>query len=99
MTSPRRLSAYSAAAAAGLACLAAGAAGAADAPIDASKRAINTICPVSGKKIDPFLEPVKASKASRVVLIGADSSTDAEIIRAHPDQYVDAALANRKAEP
>jgi hypothetical protein len=67
--------------------------------VDASKRAVNTVCPVSGKKIDPLVEPVPATKDGRTVLIGSDSAADAAIIRAHPDQYVDAALANRKADP
>ncbi len=67
--------------------------------IDASKRAINTVCPVSGKKIDPHVEPIPATKDGRTVMIGADSAADAATIKANPAKYVDAALANRKADP
>ena len=67
--------------------------------VDATKRAINTVCPVSGKKIDPAVEPVKATKDGTTVMIGADNAADAAVIRANPEKYVDAALANRKADP
>jgi hypothetical protein len=93
--SPRRL------AVAGLLCLGVAlspALNAADA-IDAAKRAINTVCPVSGKKIDPNVEPVPATKNGRTVMIGADNAIDAATIKANPAKYVDAALANRKADP
>jgi len=66
---------------------------------DVAKRAINTVCPVSGKKIDPNVEPVPATKDGRTVMIGADNATDAATIKANPAKYVDAALANRKADP
>jgi hypothetical protein len=84
----------------GVTALAVGQADAADfMTVDANLRAVNTICPVSGKKIDPTVEPVKATKNGRTVLIGADNAADAATIRANPGKYVDAALANRKADP
>jgi hypothetical protein len=64
---------------------------------DAPKTAVNTVCPIDGKKIDPRIPPVAGkTKEGKVIGIGACSAEDAKIIAEHPELYADDAVANRK---
>ncbi len=65
-------------------------------------KAINTICPVTGKPIDAKLAPVvvvigKGEKARRYT-IGIAVASAADTIKGDPQKYADAAKANKKAE-
>jgi hypothetical protein len=78
----------------GLAFAAAGAEGA---------KPINTICPVSGRAVDPSVPPViitmgKGERATKVVIGVADAAAAARV-KANPELFVNAAKANKQAEP
>jgi hypothetical protein len=65
-------------------------------------KAVNTICPVTGKAVDAKLSPVvvvigKGDKAKRVV-IGIAEASAGDTIKADPQRYAAAAKANKKAE-
>lgn len=67
-----------------------------------SGKAINSICPVTGKAVDPTLAPVvvvigKGDKAKRVV-IGIAVASAADTIKSNPQKYVNAAKINSQAE-
>ena len=62
-------------------------------------KAINTIDPVTGDKVDAKLAPVEAkAKDGKTILIGVSSEKSAATIKKNPETYVDAALANKKSE-
>lgn len=74
---------------------------AADPPMVKGK-AINTICPVTGKAVEAKLTPVvvvigKGEKAKRYV-IGIAVASAADTIKGDPQKYADAAKVNKKAE-
>jgi hypothetical protein len=61
---------------------------------------INTVCPVTGKPIDATIPPVvitmgKGEKARKVVIGVADAAA-AERVKASPETYAPAALANKQ---
>jgi hypothetical protein len=63
---------------------------------------VNTICPVTGRPIDPSLPPVvvvlgKGDKAKRIAIGIADRAA-AAAIKADPQRYADAAKENRAAK-
>lgn len=67
-----------------------------------SAKPINTICPVSGKPIDPAIAPVvvtmgKGDRAQRVVIGVADAAA-ADKVKANPEIYAPAAKANKQAD-
>jgi hypothetical protein len=68
----------------------------------AADQAINSVCPVTGRPVDPSIQPViitlgKGERAQRVVIGVADGAAAAKV-KANPNAYVQAAKANRKAE-
>jgi hypothetical protein len=65
------------------------------APADA--KAVNTVCVMCGKPVDPAVKPVAGkTKDGKVVLIGCCSQACADEVAKAPDTYVDAAVANQK---
>lgn len=71
-------------------------------PGTTSSRAINTVCPVTGKPVDAQLAPVmvvigRGEKAKRFA-IGIAVASAADVIKNDPQKYADAAKANKKAE-
>jgi hypothetical protein len=71
-------------------------------PAGQEVRAINTVCPVDGKKIDPKLAPVRVvvdGDPPREIWVGICSEEDRKKIAADPRLYGKAAIANKKAEP
>jgi hypothetical protein len=62
-------------------------------------KAVNSIDPVTGDKVDAAIAPVSAkTKDDKEILIGASSVESAATIKKSPSKYVDAALANKKCE-
>lgn len=62
-------------------------------------KAINTIDPVNGAKVDPKIAPVEAkAKDGKTILIGAATADTAATIKKDPEKYIDAALANTKSQ-
>ncbi len=62
-------------------------------------KAVNTIDPVTGDKVDAKIAPIEAkTKDGKVILIGAATGDTAATIKKSPEKYVDAALANKKSE-
>jgi len=71
-------------------------AGAANASADDTK-AVNTVCPNSGKPIDPTVAPVVATdKDGKTVGIGACCNYCAAKIKKDPAKFVAAAEADKK---
>jgi hypothetical protein len=61
--------------------------------------AINTVCPVDGRKIDPKLAPVRVVlEGDHEIWVGICSEDDRRKIVAEPKAYGKAAIANKKAE-
>jgi len=59
-------------------------------------QASNTICPISGEKIDPSIAPVEAKTADgKTVEIGVCCEKCLAKIQKDPNTYADAALANK----
>jgi hypothetical protein len=61
---------------------------------------VNTVCPVTGKPIDATIPPVvitmgKGEKARKVVIGVADAAA-AEKVKANPETYAAAAMANKQ---
>jgi hypothetical protein len=76
------------------------AARAADDAAGAEVHAVNTVCPVDGKKIDPKLAPVRVEldgDPARVVWVGVCSEEDRKKVQADPKRYAKAAVVNKKA--
>lgn len=70
--------------------------------LSADSKAINTMCPVTGKPVDPGVAAVvvsmgKGERAKKVVIGVADVAAG-EKVKANPDAYVAAAQANRQAD-
>jgi hypothetical protein len=70
--------------------------------IYAADQAVNTICPVTGKKIDSAIPGIivtlgKGEKSQRLVIGVADADAAAKV-KSNPNAYVSAAKANKKAE-
>jgi hypothetical protein len=68
----------------------------------AADKPVNTVCPVTGKPVDPGIAAVvvslgKGERAQKVVIGVADAAA-AEKVKANPEAYVAAARANRQAE-
>lgn len=68
----------------------------------ADAKAINTVCPVTGKAVDAAVPAViitvgKGERAQKVVIGVADAAA-AEKVKADPEAYVAAAKANRRAD-
>lgn len=68
----------------------------------ADAKAINTVCPVTGKTVDAAVPAViitvgKGERAQKVVIGVADAAA-AEKVKADPEAYVAAAKANRRAD-
>ncbi len=62
-------------------------------------KAVNTICPVSGEKVDPKIAPVEAkTKDGKTVLVGVCCEKCPAAIKKNPEAYGDAAVANKKYE-
>lgn len=72
-------------------------AGAVNASADDPAKADNTVCPKSGKPIDPTVSAITATDASgKTVHIGACCNNCAGAIAKDPAKYVAAAEANKK---
>jgi hypothetical protein len=70
--------------------------------VAADVKAANTVCPVTGRAVDPAIPPViitvgKGERAQKIV-IGVADAASAEKVKADPEAYVTAAKANRRAE-
>lgn len=68
----------------------------------ADSKAVNTVCPVTGKPVDPGVTAVvvsmgKGERAKKIVIGVADVAAG-EKVKANPEAYVAAAQANRQAE-
>lgn len=62
-------------------------------------KAVNTVDPVTGDKVDSNIAPISAkTKDGKTILIGASSVDSAAKIKKSPEIFVDAALANKKSE-
>lgn len=62
-------------------------------------KAVNTICPNEGDKIDTSIPPVVVTtKDGKAVAIGVCCKDCPPIIRKSPDKYATAALADKKAD-
>jgi hypothetical protein len=62
-------------------------------------KAVNTVCPCDGDKVDPNVAPVTGkTKDGKTVEIGACCAKCAAKIKENPDAYADAAVANKKVE-
>jgi hypothetical protein len=60
-------------------------------------KAVNTVCPASGKDVDPKVAPIKAKdKDGKEVEIGVCCNKCAAKVKADPAKYVAAAEANKK---
>ncbi len=60
-------------------------------------KAANTVCPASGKDVDPSVAPIKAKdKDGKEVLIGVCCNKCAAKVKADPAKFVAAAEANKK---
>jgi hypothetical protein len=65
----------------------------------AEAKAVNTIDPNTGDKVDPKIAPVEGkTKDGKTVLIGASSAESEAIIKKDPAKFADAAVANKKVE-
>jgi hypothetical protein len=65
----------------------------------ADAKAVNTVCPLDGSKVDPKVAPVAGkTKDGKTVEIGACCADCAGKIKATPDTYADDAVANKKHE-
>jgi hypothetical protein len=65
----------------------------------ANAKAVNTVCPVSGEKIDPSVAPVEAkTKDGKTVEIGVCCNKCPAAIKKNPEAYAEAAVANKKYE-
>ena len=57
---------------------------------------VNTVCPISGKKIDPSIPPVEAKTADgKTIWIGVCSEGSATKIKKDPAKYVKAAMDDK----
>ena len=68
----------------------------------ADVKPVNTICPVTGKPVDPGVAAVvvsmgKGERAQKIVIGVADAAA-ADKVKANPEAYITAARANRQAE-
>ena len=68
----------------------------------AADQAVNTICPVTGNKIDSAIPGIivtvgKGERSQRIVIGVADADAAAKV-KSNPNAYVSAAKANKKAE-
>lgn len=68
----------------------------------ADQAAINSICPVTGRPVDPAIPVVmismgKGEHAVRLVIAVADAAA-AEKVKANPELYIAAAKANRQID-
>lgn len=69
------------------------------APAATSAVAVNTVCPLEGAKVDAKVAPVTGkTKEGKEVAIGACCAVCSKTIAEKPDQFADAAVANKKAE-
>jgi hypothetical protein len=69
------------------------------AEIKADAKAVNTVDPNTGDKVDPKIAPVEGkTKDGKTVLIGASTEESAAIIKKDPAKFADAAVANKKVE-
>jgi hypothetical protein len=65
----------------------------------ADSKAVNTIDPNTGEKVDPKIAPVEGkTKDGKTVWIGVSDDASAEVIKKDPPKYADAAVANTKVE-
>jgi hypothetical protein len=62
-------------------------------------RAINTVCPVTGKKIDPKIAPetVQLKKPATAIAVGLCSEACRATVAKDPEKHANAAIANKKA--
>ncbi len=67
----------------------------------AEARAVNIVCPVTGRKVDGSIPPIAAvTKNGATVLIGVADKVSAEAVQKDPAAYLEAAVANRqRAKP
>ncbi len=64
--------------------------------VPAEQRAVNTICPVSGLKVDAALKPVAVRTADgRSVQVGVADAECATVVSKDPVRYATLAEANR----
>ncbi|MBA3709464.1 MAG: hypothetical protein H0W83_11680 [Planctomycetes bacterium] len=62
-------------------------------------KAVNTVDPVSGDKVDGKIAPIEAkTKDGKTILIGVATQATGDIVKKNPEKFVDAALANKKSE-
>ncbi len=69
---------------------------------DAVEQTVNTICPVTGKRVDSAIPGIivtvgKGERSQRLVIGVADADAAAKV-KNNPNAYVTAAKANKKAE-
>jgi hypothetical protein len=65
----------------------------------ADAKAVNTVCPLDGAKVDAQVAPVAGkTKDGKSVEIGACCAECSAKIKATPDAFADAAVANKKVE-
>jgi hypothetical protein len=73
--------------------------GAAPAAAATDGKAVNTVCPMDGAKVDSKVAPVEAkTKDGKTVLIGACCASCAAEIKKTPDKFIDAAVGNKKVD-
>ncbi|MBA2480727.1 MAG: hypothetical protein H0V44_08695 [Planctomycetes bacterium] len=62
-------------------------------------KAINTIDPVNGEKVDVKIAPIEAkTKDGKIILIGVSTQATGDTVKKDPEKFIDAALANKKTE-
>jgi hypothetical protein len=62
-------------------------------------KAVNTVCPGSGDKVDPDLKPITVTtKDGKMVVIAVCCKDCIAEIKKEPDKFAAAALANQKAK-
>ncbi len=70
--------------------------------VEAVEQTVNTICPVTGKRVDSAIPGIivtvgKGERSQRLVIGVADADA-ASKVKSNPNAYVTAAKANKKAE-
>jgi hypothetical protein len=67
----------------------------------AEARAVNNVCPVTGRKVDGSILPIAAvTRNGATVLIGVADKASADAVKQDPAAYLEAAVANRqRAKP
>jgi hypothetical protein len=64
----------------------------------AGDKAVNTVCPKSGKPVDPEITVSVKDKDGKAVTVGTCCKNCAAKVEADPAKYVAAAEKNKKAE-